>query len=181
MTPEQKRLVQESFEQVAPISELAASLFYERLFELNPKLRHLFKGDLKEQGRKLMQMLAVVVKGLDRPNELVVAAQALGQRHVAYGVKDEDYETVGAALLWTLAKGLGAAFTAEVKDAWAAAYKLLTAAMTSTVAPSQAATSLPKQVVGAGHLMRRRPSFSAGAMVARSRRKEVSLILRRGE
>lgn len=134
MTPEQKRLVQDSFQQVAPISELAASLFYGRLFELNPQLRHLFKGDLQEQGRKLMQMLAVVVKGLDRLDELVVAAQALGQRHVAYGVKDEDYEAVGAALLWTLAKGLGAAFTPEVKEAWVAAYKLLTASMTAEVA-----------------------------------------------
>ena len=134
MTPEQKRLVQDSFQQVAPISELAASLFYGRLFELNPQLRHLFKGDLQEQGRKLMQMLGLVVKGLDRLDELVVAAQALGQRHVAYGVKDEDYETVGAALLWTLAKGLGAAFTPEVKEAWVAAYKLLTASMTTEVA-----------------------------------------------
>jgi hemoglobin-like flavoprotein len=131
MTPEQKRLVQNSFQQVAPISELAASLFYGRLFELDPQLRHLFKGDLQEQGRKLMQMLGVVVKGLDRPNELVAAAQALGQRHVAYGVKNRDYETVGAALLWTLAQGLGAAFTPQIKEAWIAAYKLLTASMTS--------------------------------------------------
>ena len=134
MTPEQKRLVQNSFEQVAPISELAASLFYGRLFELDPQLRHLFKGDLQEQGRKLMQMLGVVVKGLDRLDELVGAAQALGRRHVAYGVKDQDYETVGAALLWTLAQGLGAAFTPEVKEAWIAAYKLLTASMTSAPA-----------------------------------------------
>jgi hemoglobin-like flavoprotein len=134
MTPVQKRLVQNSFEQVAPISELAASLFYGRLFELDPRLRHLFKGDLQEQGRKLMQMLGVVVKGLDRLDELVGAAQALGQRHVAYGVKDQDYETVGAALLWTLAQGLGAAFTPEVKEAWMAAYKLLTASMTSAPA-----------------------------------------------
>jgi hemoglobin-like flavoprotein len=134
MTPEQKRLVQASFEQVMPISEAAARLFYNRLFELDPRLRPLFKGDLQEQGRKLMQMIGMVVKGLDRLDEIVPAAQALGQRHVAYGVKDQDYETVGAALLWTLAKGLGAAFTPETKEAWTAAYKLLTASMTSAVA-----------------------------------------------
>ena len=179
MTPEQKRLVQNSFEQVAPISELAASIFYDRLFELNPRLRQLFKGDLQEQGRKLMQMLGVVVKGLDRLDELIGAAQALGRRHVAYGVKDQDYETVGAALLWTLGKGLGAAFTPDVKAAWMAAYKLLSATMKSAVAPCEAITSLPKQVGGAGCLMRQRSNLIADSMVVRSRRKEASLILRR--
>lgn len=181
MTPEQKRLVQSSFEQVAPISELAASLFYERLFELDPRLRHLFKGDLQEQGRKLMQMLGVVLKGLDRPDELTTAAQALGKRHVAYGVKDEDYETVGAALLWTLGKGLGAAFTTEVKDAWAAAYTLLAGSMKADAVSCPAATSLPEQVGGAAGFMRRRSHPTADSMVMRSRRRENPMTLRRVE
>jgi hemoglobin-like flavoprotein len=162
MTPEQKRLVQTSFEQVAPIAEDAAGLFYNRLFELDPALRPLFKGDLKEQGRKLMQMIGVVVKGLDRFDELVPAAQAMGQRHAGYGVKCEDYEMVGAALLWTLGKGLGVAFTHEIKDAWTAAYGALTAAMKSAIAPHQAATPLPVQVVDAASLTSRRHDLRSG-------------------
>jgi hemoglobin-like flavoprotein len=161
MTPEQKRLVQTSFEQVAPIAEVAAGLFYNRLFELDPALRPLFKGDLVEQGRKLMQMIGMVVKGLDRFDELVPAAQALGKRHVGYGVRDEDYETVGAALLWTLGKGLGAAFTHETKEAWTAAYGAITTAMKSAIVPQTAATPLPVQVVGAMGLTGQQSSQAA--------------------
>ena len=131
ITAEQVALVQATFEQVAPISEQAAGLFYGRLFDLNPSLRALFTHNMDDQGRKLMQMLAIAVKGLSKPDTIIPAVQALGQRHVGYGVKDEDYQTVGAALLWTLEQGLGDAFTPEVKDAWAAAYTLLaTTAMT---------------------------------------------------
>ncbi|MGB7922120.1 MAG: globin family protein [Pyrinomonadaceae bacterium] len=168
MTPEQKRLVQRSFEQVAPIADAAAGLFYGRLFELDPALRPLFKGDLVEQGRKLMQMIGVVVKGLDRFDELLPAAQALGQRHTGYGVRDEHYETVGAALLWTLGEGLGTAFTHDVKEAWTAAYGAITSAMKPSAAPQQASSALPVQVVGAMH-----PGL------VRSRRKEVALYLER--
>jgi hemoglobin-like flavoprotein len=179
MTPEQKRLVQNSFEQVAPIAEVAAGLFYDRLFELNPALRPLFKGDLGEQGRKLMQMIGTVVKGLDRFDELIPAAQALGKRHVGYGVRDEDYETVGAALLWTLGKGLGAAFTQEVKEAWTAAYGAITTAMKSAIAPLKAAAPLPVQVGSAMSWAGPRPCSSADPVIVISRRKEVSLVLER--
>ena len=130
MTPESKQLVQDSWRQVAPISEAAAELFYGRLFELDPQLRPLFAHtDLKEQGKKLMQMLAVVVKGLDNLDKLVPAVAALGQRHGEYGVKDEHYDTVAAALLWTLEKGLGEGFTAAVRQAWIDAYSLLSMVM----------------------------------------------------
>src|ERR671939_83937 len=129
MTPEQKTLVQESFAQVLPIADTAATLFYARLFELDPALRLLFPSDLTEQGRKLMTMLRVVVTGLSRMETIVPAVAALGRRHVAYGVTDAHYATVGAALLWTLAQGLGEGFTAETEAAWVAAYTLLAETM----------------------------------------------------
>jgi hemoglobin-like flavoprotein len=121
----QKVLVQTSFAQVRPIAETAAALFYRRLFELDPTLRPLFKGDLKEQGRKLMDMLRMAVKGLDRPEALLPALAALGRRHAGYGVNKRDYETVGEALLWTLEQGLGPGFTPEIKEAWTTLYRLV--------------------------------------------------------
>jgi len=121
----QKALVQTSFAQVRPIADAAAALFYTRLFELDPTLRPLFKGDLKEQGRKLMDMLTLAVKGLDRPEALLPALTALGRRHAGYGVNKHDYETVGEALLWTLEQGLGPSFTPDVREAWAALYRLV--------------------------------------------------------
>jgi len=129
MTNKQKLLVQDSFEKVRPIAEVAAALFYERLFTLDPSLRALFRGDQKEQGRKLMQMIAVAVKGLDNLEQLVPAVEELGRRHSGYGVRNEHYDTVGAALLWTLEAGLGPDFTEEVKEAWTGVYALLAGVM----------------------------------------------------
>ena len=131
MTNEQIKLVQDSFRQVAPIAETAAQLFYARLFELDPDLELLFKGNLSEQGRKLMQMLALAVGSLDRMDQLLPVLQSLGSRHVGYGVRDKDYDTVGQALLWTLRKGLGDAFTANVESAWSNVYATLASAMQS--------------------------------------------------
>jgi hemoglobin-like flavoprotein len=125
MTPEQTRLVQSSFKQVAALGEPAAALFYRRLFELDPALRLLFKGDMTEQGRKLLAMIAAAVNGLDDLAAIVPAVQALGARHRGYGVAAKDYDTVAAALLWTLEQGLGAGFTPAVKDAWIAVYTVL--------------------------------------------------------
>lgn len=125
MTPKQIELVQHSWRRVQPIAEAAAQMFYDRLFILDPSLRSLFRGDVKEQGRKLMAMIAFAVKGLTRVEQVVPGVQALGRRHAGYGVKDEHYATVAAALLWTLEQGLGEAFTAEVREAWTAAYGLL--------------------------------------------------------
>ncbi len=131
MTNEQIRLVQDSFKQVAPIAETAAQLFYARLFELDPDLKPLFKGNLTEQGRKLMQMLGVAVSSLDRMDQLLPVVRSLGTRHVVYGVRDKDYDTVGQALLWTLRKGLGAAFTPDVEVAWSNVYTTLASEMQS--------------------------------------------------
>lgn len=118
-------LVQSSFAKVRPISEAAADLFYQRLFELDPSLRSLFKGDMNEQGRKLMHMLMMIVGGLTKLDQLIPAVQALGRRYAGYSVKPEQYTTVGSALLWTLEKGLGDDFTPDVKEAWTQAYTLL--------------------------------------------------------
>jgi hemoglobin-like flavoprotein len=134
MTNEQIKLVQDSFRQVAPIAETAAQLFYARLFELDPDLELLFKGNLTEQGRKLMQMIGMAVNSLDRLEQILPAMQSLGARHVKYGVRDKDYETVGQALLWTLRKGLGEAFTPEVEEAWTNVYTTLASAMQSGAA-----------------------------------------------
>jgi len=129
MTTRQIELIETSFAQVKPIAETAAELFYNRLFELDPSLRALFRGDMKEQGRKLMGMLALVVAGLRQLDRFVPAIEDMGRRHSNYGVQDEHYQTVGAALLWTLGAGLGDGFTAEVEDAWTVAYTLLASVM----------------------------------------------------
>ena len=134
MTTEQIRLVQTSFAQVAPIAPQAAALFYGRLFELDPGLRPLFKSDLTDQGRKLMQMIGVAVNGLTRLDDIVPAVKQLGVRHATYGVKDEHYDTVATALLWTLGQGLGDGFTPEVSEAWTEAYTLLASTMKTAAA-----------------------------------------------
>jgi nitric oxide dioxygenase len=131
MTPDQVKLVQDSFAKVAPISETAAVLFYDRLFEIAPQVKAMFPSDMTEQRRKLMSTLAVVVNGLGKLEAILPAASALAKRHVNYGAKPEHYPVVGAALLWTLEKGLGDAWTAEVAEAWTAAYGTLSGYMIS--------------------------------------------------
>ncbi len=129
MSPAETALVKDSFRQIVPIADQAAALFYARLFELDPALRQLFRGDMREQGRKLMAMIATAVAALDRIDSLVPAVRQLGARHAGYGVKEEHYATVGAALLWTLEKGLGAGFTPAVREAWTSTYSLLATTM----------------------------------------------------
>jgi len=134
MTPEQITLVQSTWKQVVPIQATAASLFYGRLFELDPTLRPLFKTDIAEQGEKLMKMIDAAVGGLSDLGALVPAVEALGQRHVGYGVEDGHYDTVASALLWTLEKGLGEAFTEPVKAAWTETYVTLATVMKKAAA-----------------------------------------------
>jgi len=129
MTPQDVELVQGSWKVVVSIKEQAAGLFYGKLFELDPALRPLFKGDMTEQGAKLMSMLNTVITGLTRLDAIVPAAQALAKRHAGYGVKPRDYDTVGAALIWTLQQGLGPAFTPEVQGAWTRTYGVLSSTM----------------------------------------------------
>ncbi len=129
MTPEQIEMVKSSWEQIKPISEQAADMFYGRLFEMDPALKPLFKGDMKAQGRKLMTMITTAVSHLDKLADILEPVQDLGRRHADYGVKPEHYDTVGAALLWTLGQGLGAAFTAELEAAWTQTYTTLAGVM----------------------------------------------------
>jgi nitric oxide dioxygenase len=129
MTPQQIQLVQLSFADVKPIAGPAAELFYRRLFMLDPSLRSMFKGDMAKQGQMLMSMIGAAVAGLRNLETLSPVVRQLGARHVRYGVRDEHYATVGTALLWTLEKGLGPKFTPDVRDAWAAAYGLLSEVM----------------------------------------------------
>jgi hemoglobin-like flavoprotein len=129
MTPEQVNLVQDSWAKVTPIAETAAELFYGRLFETAPEVKPYFKGDMKEQGRKLMTMISTAVNALNNVEAVVPAIQELGKRHVGYGVKAEDYDSVGAALLWTLEQGLGDDFTPDTKEAWVTVYGLVATTM----------------------------------------------------
>lgn len=133
MTPRQIALVRQSWVKVQPIADDAAKLFYDRLFETQPELRALFRGDLREQGRKLMGMLSVVVHGLEKVDTLA-SLQELGVRHLRYGARPEHFKAVGEALLWTLEKGLGAGFTQEVKEAWLAVYGRVAARMQAAMA-----------------------------------------------
>ena len=129
-----------SFDLIAPRGDELMDVFYARLFELDPSLRALFRGDMAEQGRKLMTMIAMAVSSLERLDTIVPAVRQLGARHNGYGVRDEHYVTVGAALLWTLEKGLGAEFTPEVRDAWTATYTLLANTMKSASPRDDAAS-----------------------------------------
>lgn len=129
ITPQQKELVKKTWVMVVPIADTAAELFYGRLFELEPEYRAMFKNDMTEQGKKLMKTINIAVEALDDVEPLVPVLKKMGADHVGYGVKDRDYNVVGAALLWTLEKGLGDAFTDEVKNAWGSVYELLASVM----------------------------------------------------
>jgi hemoglobin-like flavoprotein len=129
MTPAQRALVQASFAKVVPIADAAAKLFYEDLFRRDPRLRALFKEDMADQRQKLMTMIGTAVANLGNWGNIAPAIAALGQRHAAYGVKIEDYDTVERALIAVLEKGLGDAFTPEVREAWLACYAAVAAEM----------------------------------------------------
>ena len=123
MSPEQIRLVRESFAHVSPVADQAAALFYAKLFARDPAISELFlSADMAVQGRKLLNMIGDAVRLIDRPERLEPVLRALGKRHVAYGVCDTHYDTVGAALLETLADALGQDFTPAMSEAWTALY-----------------------------------------------------------
>lgn len=139
MTPEDIARVQSSFSKVVPIKEAAAELFYGRLFDIAPEVRPMFKGDMKEQGRKLMMTLGIVVNGLKDLPSILPAAEALAVKHNGYGVKPEHYKPVGEALIWTLEQGLKDEFTPETRSAWIDAYTTLSGAMIAASARKPAA------------------------------------------
>ena len=130
MSPEQKNLVKTTWAMVVPIADTAAGLFYDRLFAIDTSTRSMFTAtNMAEQRKKLMQALAFVIGGLDKTEQLLPTIQSLGRNHVRYGVTDKHYDSVGAALLWTLEQGLKDAWTPAVKDAWVAAYTLVAGVM----------------------------------------------------
>ena len=136
MTKRQVELVQASFRRIEAGVEGAMMLFYERLFQLDPSLRSMFRATKEEQGKKLAQVLAVVVRSLDRLEQILPAVRELGARHANYGVKDEHYQTVAEALLWTLRQALGTAFTNEVEESWVIAYGTLARTMQEAARPA---------------------------------------------
>ena len=144
MTPEQIQLVRTSFALVAPIAPTAAAIFYDELFRADPSLKPLFKGDMQEQGAKLMQMIGAAVGLLGRPQSLVPVLRQLGKRHVAYGVMDHHYATVGGALLKTLEMGLGSAFDAPTRQAWTVMYGVVSSTM---MAAAHEDIAVPEPVV----------------------------------
>ncbi len=130
MNQQQIALVRETFKQVEPIAQEVGDLFYTRLFEIDPALRQLFRGDMKRQALMLMTVIGLAVRGLDQPERITEAVGELGRRHERYGVRVEDYHTFGAALLWALEQVLGDKFTPEVRQAWIEAFDLLASGMT---------------------------------------------------
>ena len=132
MTPDQKELVIRSWAQVKVIGEQAAELFYKKLFELDPSLKRLFHSDMADQGKRLIVMIDAAINKLDDIPALIPVLEQLGKRHHEYGVKNTDYETVASALIWTLAQGLGDAFTKDVKKAWVIVYSLIAQTMKNT-------------------------------------------------
>ena len=139
ITPQQKELVQKTWVMVVPIADKAAELFYGRLFELEPEYKVMFKNDMTEQGKKLMKTINIAVEALNDVEPLVPTLKQMGADHAGYGVKDRDYNVVGAALLWTLEQGLGDAFTDEVRNAWGAVYELLASVMKQGAAEASVA------------------------------------------
>ena len=129
MTNYQIQLVQSSFKLIEQDLESAAMMFYDRMFQLEPSLRHMFGNTREEQAQKLSHVLRVVVNALTRIEQILPAVEELGRKHANYGVRQEHYAIGGAALLWTLQSGLGEAFTSEIREAWAHAYLFLTSTM----------------------------------------------------
>lgn len=122
MTPDQKLLVRHTWDKILPVSAQAADLFYSRLFEQYPEVKPYFQGDMRQQGQKLMTMINTAVMSMDDIDSLIIPLEKMGARHADYGVKDQDYDKVGDALLWTLEKAVGPAFTPKVKQAWSVIY-----------------------------------------------------------
>lgn len=137
MTPEQVKLVQDSFKKVEPIAATAGDMFYNRLFEIAPEVRPMFADNIEEQRDKLMSMLGTAVANLHQVETILEPVKALGVKHLDYGVKDEHYDTVGEALIWTLQEGLKEDFTPEVKEAWIETYGTVSSVMKDAASEAQ--------------------------------------------
>jgi hemoglobin-like flavoprotein len=141
MTPEQIQIIKLTFAQAMISKDQVGKLFYDRLFAIAPETRVLFKGSIEAQARKLMDTLALAIASLRDTPTLIATLEALAKRHVGYGVKDEHYDKVGEALLWTLDRGLGAAFTPHAREAWTALYGTVSKVMRNAAAGQSGATA----------------------------------------
>jgi hemoglobin-like flavoprotein len=137
MTPRHVHLIRKSYAELARHEHVAALVFYRRLFEIDPPLRALFKGDIEEQSKKLLDMLGVLIAMLERPLGLELELRAMGERHAGYGVVDKHYDTVGAALIDMLAETLDDGFTVEVRDAWTLLYGVVASTMKTGAKPGK--------------------------------------------
>jgi hemoglobin-like flavoprotein len=129
MTPSEIALVRQGFARIAPDAENVGLAFYQQLFTLDPSLRRLFSNDLRKQAGHLMAALAMVVCSLDDLGPVLARVQALGRRHVSYGVQPHHFTTGGVAFIATLEAGLGEEFTPAACEAWTRAYTTLAGAM----------------------------------------------------
>jgi hemoglobin-like flavoprotein len=140
MTQKQIELVKSSWSLVTTIDPVVVGdLFYNRLFEIAPQVKHMFRNPMPEQSKKLIAMIGYVIAKLDKLEDIIGEVGKLAQRHNAYGVKPEHYTVVGSALIWTLEKGLGENWNEEVKDAWIKCYTILSNAMIAAAAEDKAA------------------------------------------
>lgn len=142
MNAQQIQLVKETWGFVIVKSDAAGELFYSRLFEVSPGVKHLFKGDVKEQARKLMSMVTYVIAKLDKLDTILTEIKSLAQRHSKYGAQKEHYAVVGECLIYTLKTGLGDRWNANVEAAWIAVYKILSNAMIEGQQSSKVSTTL---------------------------------------
>ena len=129
MTRDQVQLVRASFTEILPVRTQAAAIFYGRLFQTAPQLRAVFPEDATAQSAELIAAIKFVARKLDRLRSIIPTVQELARRQAAVGVRDEHYQVVGEALIWTLEKSLGARFTANVRRAWVEAYGMIAEAM----------------------------------------------------
>ena len=134
MTPEQAKLVTDSFRKLLPMASVTADLFYYRLFETTPEVRSLFPHDLMAQKKIFITMLSAMVTNLNEFEKIAPVVEDLGMRHADYGVVAKHYEPFGAALLWALGECLGGDFTPPVRTAWTKAYRTLAGTMTRAAA-----------------------------------------------
>lgn len=144
MTPEQKQILRQTWAQIVPIGDTAATLFYNRLFAIDPSTRKMFSSvDLRAQRSKLLQALGHIIDGLDQFEALLPMLKQLGRRHSGYGVRDEHYDSVGDALLWALKRGLKDSWTPAVKDAWIEIYTMIASVMRHASVDVAAASGAP--------------------------------------
>jgi len=129
MTPQQRRLVQTSFDALREQAGPMGLLFYGKLFELDPGARRLFHIDLEVQVRKLMDTLGWVVRSLDEFDAMKERLGELGRQHAEYGVRFEQYDTITTALVWAIGQALGPDFDAATRDAWELAIRAVGSAM----------------------------------------------------